>query len=195
MIPFSEIAEVSQTRLVGDRVLQRDIHYTIGLAHREHAFVSKERPYNPNPTVELRGQSYLSGKGRTFRIRDEEHIYFFDDSWPAAKVPEFLRPKDIIPSGCQTLDDSNTESVRKELGLTKHEMAMEIYGASSEIFKKIGFLDIPFNKPLNRVGVLGGLAERYNSVNFEWEQYGEMYKPSISQKFEVLAGIIVRHLP
>jgi len=158
-----EISEIPLEQLVDDRVLQRDIHYSVEKSTRDTNYVDEERPYNPNHIVTLKESGSLdwqqethsfksiSYQHETFRIMDKIHIYFFDAGWPCAKVPEFLRPEDIIPSGT---------------------------------------MDSPFNKPLNRVKEAGGMPELYNSKTQEWQEFGnQVYKPSLVQKAKVVLGI------
>ncbi|OGM02364.1 hypothetical protein A3K72_03150 [Candidatus Woesearchaeota archaeon RBG_13_36_6] len=84
--------------MVGDRVLQRDVHYSVSVAPRYERYIREGRKINRNPVVVLEGVTSIQ-EGYTFRINDKDHIYFFSILWPDEALPEFLMPEDVILSG------------------------------------------------------------------------------------------------
>jgi hypothetical protein len=75
------------------------------------------------------------------------HYYFFDVGWPVEAVPDYLRPDDTVPSGRFT----------------------PVYDSG---YRKTGayrLVELPFNKPLNRVPRSGGPVELFNYRTGRWE--------------------------
>lgn len=141
IIPFEEIKKIPLEELVNNRVLQRDIHYSLYLYANGGRYQR-----NPNPIIKLEIQNSGERVDLRFRINDKENLYFFEIEPPNEVVPSYLKEDDVIGSGRYTYTRQREDG-------------------------KWGNVEIPFNKPLNRVKKNGGIAERYNSREGQWEQY------------------------
>lgn len=175
LLTFGQISEIRLEHLLNDRILQRDIHYTLEKAtYNEDAHMLLGTPYNPNPILGFENAA-ATGRiiTRTFTIKDPDNIYFFQNGWPIHDVPDCLRTHDIVPSGLY--EDQDVFS-----GCTKEEGNM---GDASNY--PAGLSDIPFNKPLMRVNTYGGQPERYNSLCMEWETFdNSVYRPSLVERIK-----------
>ncbi len=172
---LGEISKIQPEELLTNRVLQRDIHYSIyDKTTRDPKIADKKVQYNPNPSVILEnvlGEHSEVLEKDTFRIDDSEHTYFFPKLWPTEEIPDYLKQEDLIPSGYSTLNNNLYETVREELSLTKEQMETEIYLKNKEILKKLGTDEVPFNKTLFRVKGEKSVPELYNPSTGQWEEY------------------------
>jgi len=143
---------------------------------------------NPAPTIELRHTSDAGGwqassyAHKAFRLKEEageEHYYFFSAGNPAEEVPPYLRPSDVVPSRTyrQTLPPEARERAKEELEVDDETLEWLRYDCDPVLAQYLVLVDIPFNKPLERVPVGGGAAERFNYVKAQWEPSGGNYDP------------------
>lgn len=114
---------------------------------------------------------------RIFMLRDQEFYYYFDSEFehPVGKIPEYLRPEDVIPSGIQKklITESGIKRALKDLRINREEFVrlMNDDDFSMNMIEKYGeFTELPFNRTINRVLTRGGNAERYNYVVQAWEE-------------------------
>lgn len=147
---FSEIKEIPLEKLITDRKLQRDIHYSIEISTREDFYVSENHPYNPNPVVVLKNSNSTSHQHDTFRIEDKEHIYFFSAGWPVEKVPDFLKKEDIIPSGSGYPFNKPLNRVKEKGGLPERYNSVK---QEWEQFDNQKYQPTFFNKLKTLVGI------------------------------------------
>ena len=188
ILSFDEISQIPLEDLLNDRTLQRDIHYTLQNAYRGNLETPDPNiQYNPNQVIELEMPNGCQWQHNTFKIQDSKNIYFFDQGWPMQKVPAYLKAEDVIGSGFYTQDMSNAEEIRGELGLTKEQFNLAIYNQNPKVTKRLGLSEIPFNKPLERVALMGGNPQYYDTKNEHWlTKSHKTYKPSLYQKAKVL---------
>lgn len=148
---------------------------------------------NPYPEIELaredgHGWSYEYG---VFQLADGEHWYYFSSGNPGAPVPHFLRPEDVVPSGTYTptYPEKVKSQIKKKLGINEQQFWFLEYNMDERVTSRAVLEDIPFNKPINRVPILGGEAERYNYNDAKWEPNGDgKYKPEMKEKVRGIAG-------
>ncbi len=77
------------------------------------------------------------------------------------------------------------ERAKEELGINDQLLEWMIYTLNPEIMKYAVNAEIPFNKPIIRVPIKGGEAERYNTKKGEWEPSEDgFYIPPISEKLK-----------
>ena len=88
-----ELRKITPDALVGDRVLQRNIHYTL----------ASGRDFDYSVMLRRSGSSF--SEDMAFVIADENHIYFFTRRWPGREFPEYLGRRDVIGSGLEMLEE------------------------------------------------------------------------------------------
>lgn len=144
----------------------------------------------PYPVIELVSKGSIHFIHGAFQLSDSDYWYHFDEGWPIAELPDYLRPEDIIPSGrfSETYPKEVRDRVRANLGISEDEFSRLVYFSDPKVVKHRVMKEIPFNKPVNRVPVDGGEAERYNYRTAEWEPNGDgIYAPKLRQKIKRLA--------
>ncbi len=170
-----ELAQITLEELEKNRVLMRDLEYTLC-----EALKNAGTSGNSTNVKEIRGGNcWLSvptivkeirGGNCWFDLPDDDiHTYFFDDGWPI-RYNNFLLSKDIIPSGHWVQKHRSAQEIRefaKELNMTVEEFWEEEYYCNPKVFKKIGVERAPFTKPLQRVSK-DGKKERYNHRLSKW---------------------------
>lgn len=201
-------ATITPEMLIGDRPAQAKLDYILGrhfyrgsrttettnIHTGERATRDLEADFglinNPAPVIELRhessdgrwhGSSYIH---EAFRLKEEsggEHYYFFRTGNPVDDVPSYLRPSDVVPSGTyrQTFPPEARERMLEELGIDDEGLSWLRHNCDPILAQYQVLVDIPFNKPLERVPAAGGHAERYNYVEGKWEQSGGNYDPGL----------------
>lgn len=185
-IDSKDIRILTLSELEEDRVLQRDIHFT----------VSPIDCYKVGPEYDEMG--HISPVNFRFTIDDSDNIYFFRNAWPISGTLYCLKTEDIIPSGIHTIDtsDDSIDQMLKEIQenhngcircetsrtqsngrttiavfdvhnrKTLKEALINNYPAILSLSK--GY-ELPFNKPLMRVSRLGGIPQLYNAKTKTWE--------------------------
>lgn len=144
--------------------------------------------HNPAPKIALRyeaenggwqGSTYIHEAFKLQEPRKNQHYYFFRTGSPRDKVPPYLRPSDIVPSGTyrQAFSSEARRKMRDEEGIDDVAFEWLRYNCNPVLARYQLFVDIPFNKPLERVSIRGGDAERFNYVKGEWEPSGGTYNP------------------
>lgn len=144
--------DVSAERLLNDRLAQAFLDVILW-DYR----TSQPSGVTANPYPVLEYDTNRNGWGQklgTFMLEgDDEHLYFLDDGNPIDKVPVFLRPQDVVP--LDDFDASKTQYHRARSGK-------------------------PFNKPLERGPIKGGVTEFYNYNTRQWEtnkDFQQIVKP------------------
>jgi len=124
-----------------------------------------------------------------FKLKDDDFYYYFPEAYPMADVPEFLRSTDVVPSQTfrQTWPAEVRQQIMAELRIDEDDFARLVYFQDPSVAGKAVLKDIPFNKPICRVAVKGGEAQRYNYRNQEWEVSGDgVYQRSFRDKMALL---------
>jgi len=124
-----ELRTLSMKALIADRFLQRDVHYTISSRRSRETFMVGGKPLlefsvrqehvavRKQATVTFKSESFLRGG---FRVVDDKAIYYFEEGWPS-EYARFLGPEDAtMPSGYETLNESEKE-LRRVLDVLKRE--------------------------------------------------------------------------
>lgn len=144
---------------------------------------------NSYPVLEFSDPVARSGSWmhNGFLLKDRKYYYYFQHFWPQDSVPPYLRPEDIVPSGsaCQSFPPEIRTQIRDDLGINNEQLNYLIYMQDPRVTRKAVYVDIPFNKPISRVSVRGGVAQRYNYNSKEWEDNGDgIYTPSLGQRLK-----------
>lgn len=192
--------------LIGDRPAQAKLDYilghhfyrgsrtteTINIHSGERATRDYETDFglihNPAPVIELRheggdgrwqGSSYIHEAFRLKEDGDTEHYYFFRAGNPIDDVPSYMRTIDVVPSGTysQSFPPESRQRMLDEQGIDEEALNWLRYSCDPVLAQYQVLVDIPFNKPLERVPAAGGQAERFNYVEGKWEPSGGNYDP------------------
>jgi len=161
IIPVEEIEQILLEQLAGDRILQRNIFYSLdwSISHETGTHLVIKKPDNRNPPVDL---NRPKGKGgtmyhKTFRIADPEHIYFFPSVWPVNEVIEPLRSDDIV------------QYVPNSTLFNKPLLRVKEFGGKPEVY----------NPRTQQFEEWSGVYQ---------EMWGGVYQPSLIQKLRILLG-------
>ncbi len=148
--------------------------------------------HNPIRTIELQfsGEDgeYLSSIfiDDAFKLResDKKHYYFFMQGLPEKDKPPYLRPSDIVSSGIhkRVLTLKARERIKTDLDINDATINWLQYNCDPTLDEYQSSVYTPFNVPLERVPVLGGPAEHFNSVENAWEPSGGIYVPGLRER-------------
>lgn len=160
--------------------------------------------HNPAPVIELKyvrpgskgwvGTSYVPDGFKLKEDTHRKHYYFFRPGNPSQAVPSYLRRSDVVPSGAlsPTFPKDVKAKIREDLGVGEQMLEWLIYNCDERLTTYQVSVDIPFNKPLERVLEMGGPAERFNHVKGVWESTGENYDPGLKAKLAIRLGSILQ---
>lgn len=175
-LSFGLIASLDAELLVTDRVLQRDIHYTLVSSVRSASQATDTRPYNPTPLVILQRDGALAVHGLTFQINEPGTIYFFDRFWPTLLPTEQDFQETSLSSGIPVTDFRGYSAICKELGLSEEVAEHLLYQGDRTLLDRLGETDMPFTKSLQRVRGWNHPPEHYCSRSSCWT-------PHLSQQY------------
>ena len=147
---FADIEKIAKEKLIADRELQRDIHYTItesiGLENKEQIIADFEQRGLKIPKDVLVKQVRPYHGNNTFRIKDTQCVYFFDEGWPCDKQPPYLKPENIIDSGWwagrRDYSDNSKRHALEKLIKAETKITVSPFGLDAE-----GKLDLTIHKP------------------------------------------------
>lgn len=144
----------------------------------------------PYPVLELVSKGSIHIIRGAFQLSGGDYWYHFNAGWPTAELPDYLRSEDVTPSGrfSETYPKEVRDRVKANLGISGDEFSRLVYFRNPEVVKHGIMKEIPFNKPINRVLIDGGEAERFNYRTAKWEPNGDgIYTPKLRQKIKRLA--------
>lgn len=200
---FDLLSKIPVEALVADRDGQAVLHRLLSFhtTHdRESQAWAKARNIamvrNPHPVVPVEAGGGTTFIHETFTLKGRKHYYYFHPGWPMENVPSYLRLDDVVGSGLSThvYPDSLRQKIKEELGINDETLGLLIYDQHPAATRRAQVVEIPFNKPLNRVPVTGGEGERFNYVTNRWEPTGEVYEPSVHEKAFRSLGQVVQGL-
>ena len=120
MIPEKYTKFFTEERLINDRILQRDLYYTM------KKLQLKKYAGNKNIVIPSRG----------FKIFDDKkHLYFFSDRFPENNM-KYLTIDDLIPSGFFEWDNNPIMFDRPLLRWINKTNDFEIYNSAKQIWEK-----------------------------------------------------------
>lgn len=177
--------------LVMDRHFTRDEQYAQRVRESGRVMIM-----DSNPVIPLEHRSQDGWEGTTFvhnafQLQDGEYYYYFSEGWPGDNVPPYLRLEDVIQSEMHTptFPHDVRSRLMRELGVGEEVLDYLIYNVDRRIWDHVVPVEIPFNKPLNRVSKDGGIAERFNTVEWEWEENGDgKYTPDVKTRVKKSLG-------
>lgn len=188
---FDLLSEIPVEALLADRDGQAVLHRLLSF-YTTHDRESQARAQahgipmviGPHPVVPVEAGGGTTFIHEAFTLKGRRHYYYFCPGWPMENTPPYLRPDDVVGSGLSThiYPDSLRLEIKTELGINDGMLDQLIYEQHPAVTRRAQALEIPFNKPLNRVPVTGGGAQRFNYVTNQWEPTGEVYEPPFHEK-------------
>lgn len=172
IIDLDSLDSVTEKKLTGSRLLQRDIHHTLVLAESDPS-IQKQK-----------SAGGLSSFGPFAFVIDEdkEHVYYFEKKPPTEEVPDNLRLEDVaIPSRPVSIEDVTegvvkmvSEKFHRSYGRSEIEEEVKEKDLDSGIYQTLMEM-FPFNKSLKRIekksGGIGKKPQQYNTHTDSWENY------------------------
>lgn len=200
---FNLLSQISVEALLVDRDGQAVLHRLLS-SYTTHDRETQARAQahgipmvrNPHPVVPVEAGGGTTFIHEAFILKGRRHYYYFQPGWPMENVPLYLRPDDVVNSGLSTqvYPDQLRQEIMRDLGINDETLNQLIYDQHPAVTQRAQAVEIPFNKPLNRVPVTGGEAQRFNYVTNQWEPTGEVYEPPVHEKALRLLGQIVQGL-
>lgn len=200
---FDLLSQIPVEALLADRDGQATLHRLLSF-YTTHDSESQARAQahgismvrNPHPVVLVKAGDETTFIHEAFTLKGRRHYYCFHPGWPMENVPSYLRLDDVVGSGLSTrvYPDPLRLEITRDLGITDETLDQLIYDQHPAVTQRAQAVEIPFNKPLNRVPVTGGEGERFNYVTNRWEPTGEVYEPSVHEKVFRSLGQVVQRL-